>query len=131
MTTNSEPDNGTSRDDLVERIELMEAMIAEGRQPTMRSGWIFILWGAVDLAGMGWQKLPHHTQWVWPICIALGLALQVAIAALRKRERRSGRGMECRSVMAVWGMMGIAMLIYVGTALFTHFAWQYSYLAAI
>ena len=77
-------DNGATREDLVARLNLMEAMIAEGRQTTMRNGWIFVLWGFVDLAGMGWQRLPHHTQWVWPVCIGAGIALQFAIFGLRR-----------------------------------------------
>ncbi|MGA1981090.1 MAG: hypothetical protein ABSG84_01345 [Acidobacteriaceae bacterium] len=129
--TNPEPDNGKTRDELLQRIELMECMIAEGRQTTMRNGWIFVLWGLVDLAGVGWQQLPHHTEWVWPVCIVVGLALQFTIFALRKRAPRAARGTQCRSVQAVWGMMGLAMLVYVGTVLFTHFGWQYSYLSAL
>jgi hypothetical protein len=30
--TNLEPDNGTTRDDLLQRVALMETMIAEGRR---------------------------------------------------------------------------------------------------
>ena len=33
--------------------------------------------------------------------------------------------------MSVWGMMGLAMGIYIAAAMFTHFDWQYSYMAAI
>ena len=129
--TNPEPENGKSRDELLQRIELMECMIAEGRQTTMRNGWIFVLWGLVDLAGMGWQRLPHATQWVWPICLAAGCTIQFAIYALRKRVPRAARGLQCRSVGAVWAMMGLTMAIYCMTALFTHFAWQYAYLSAL
>ena len=32
--TVSEPDSGTTRDDLIQRLALMEQMIAEGRQYT-------------------------------------------------------------------------------------------------
>lgn len=131
MTTNSEPDNGASRDDLLERIELMEAMIAEGRQATMRCGWIFILWGLVDLAGMGWQMVPDHSRWVWPVCLATGLVLQVAGLALRKRDSPRCKGMQSRNVEAVWLMMLLALIVYVGAAQATHFAWQYAYMAAI
>jgi hypothetical protein len=130
--TNPDPENGATRDDLIKRLELMEAMIAEGRQTTMRHGWIFVLWGLVDLAGMGWQQLPRHTDWVWPVCLAVGFTLQAIGIALQKRGKSSlGKGMQCRSVEAVWSMMGVAMVLYVGAALVTHFAWQYSYLAAL
>lgn len=129
--TNPEADNGKSRDELVQRLELMETMIAEGRQTTMRCGWIFVLWGLVDLAGMGLQKEQPHSRWVWPVCLGTGVVLQVVGLVLRKRDRPRCKGMQSRSVEAVWSMMGLAMAIYVFTALFTYFTWQYSYLAAL
>jgi hypothetical protein len=129
--TNPEPDNGKNRDELVQRLELMEAMIVEGRQTTMRCGWIFVLWGLVDLAGMGWQSLAHHSQWVWPVCLGTGVVLQVIGLALWKRDRTRCQGARSRSVWAVWSMMSIAMIVYVGAAMATHFAWQYAYLAAL
>jgi hypothetical protein len=132
---NPEPDSnaedGTTRDDLVQRLELMEQMIAEGRQTTMRCGWIFVLWGLVDLAGMGWQQRPHHTQWAWPICLGVGVLATVAGLALRRRPPSRPRATQCRDVQAVWSMMGLAMIIYVFTAQFTHFAWQYGYISAL
>jgi hypothetical protein len=132
MTTNSDPEGGTSRDDLVQRIELMASMIAEGRQTTMRCGWIFVLWGLVNLAGMGWQMGPHHSRWVWPVCLGTGLVIQILGLAVRKRAGpRPCQGMQSRSVGAVWAMMGLALIVYVGAVLATHFAWQYSYVSAL
>ena len=132
MTTNSDPEGGTSRDDLLQRIELMESMIAEGRQTTMRCGWIFVLWGLVNLVGETWQLRPQHSAWVWPICLGTGLVLQVVGLSLRKRERpRRCQGLQSRAVGAVWAMMGAAMIVYVGAVLYTHFGWQYSYLSAL
>jgi hypothetical protein len=109
----------------------MESMIAEGRQATMCNGWIFVLWGVVDLVGMGWQQIQPHSRWVWPVCILSGLVIQLIGIALQKRSRNPGKGMQCRSLQAVWSMMGVAMVLYVGAALLTHFAWQYSYIAAL
>ena len=130
--TNPDPESGTSRDDLLQRLELMESMIAEGRQTTMRCGWIFVMWGLVNLAGMGWQMVPpQHSRWVWPVCLGVGLVIQVIGLALRKRERPRCKGTQSRSVEAVWAMMGIAMIVYVGAVLATHFDWQYSYLSAL
>jgi hypothetical protein len=129
--TQPDPEDGTSRDDLLQRIELMEAMIAEGRMTTMRCGWIFALWGLVNLIGMVWQMRPVHSDWVWPICLGTGLVLTVIGLALRKPRGPRCKGMQSRSVVAVWAMMGAAMIVYVGAALATHFTWQYSYLSAL
>jgi hypothetical protein len=132
MTRNSEPDNGTSRDDLLERIELMEAMIAEGRQATARFGWIFVLWGLVDLAGMAleWEH-PGHS-WNWPIVIATGMVLQFAGLGLRKRTgRKCGANTQARALSAIWGMMGLTIVLYCFTAIFTHQAGWPGYVSAI
>jgi len=132
MTTNSDPEGGTSRGDLLQRIELMESMIAEGRMTTMRCGWIFVLWGLVNLVGEAWQMRPQHTDLVWPICLGTGLVLQIIGLALRNRERpRRCKGMQSRAVEAVWAMMGAALIVYVGAVLATHFGWQFSYLSAL
>ena len=53
IMANFEAEDGTTRDDLVQRVALMEEMIAEGRQTTVRFGWIFLLWG-VDRSGWRW-----------------------------------------------------------------------------
>jgi uncharacterized MnhB-related membrane protein len=130
--TNPDPESSASRDDLLQRLELMESMIAEGRQTTMRCGWIFVLWGLVNLVGMSWQMRPHHSRWVWPVCLGTGVVIQLIGLAVRKRERpRRCQGMQSRSVESVWAMMGIAMIVYVGAAMLTHFDWQYSYLSAL
>jgi hypothetical protein len=129
--TNPEPDNGATRDDLVQRLELMESMIAEGRQSTCRYGWVFFLWGLINLTG---RELDHHqpgSEWVWPTCLATGAVITIAGMAMQKRHDSGSRSMRSRSVGAVWAMMGITMALYVGSALATHFTWQYSYAAAI
>ena len=131
MNTPNSNDKVT-HDELVQRIELMETMIAEGRSATIRFGWVFVLWGLVDIAGMGWEMLGSHSGWVWPVTIGCGLLLQFAVMSLRR-----GKGQTCsntlksRSISAVWGMMGIAMLLYCFTAIFRGQAWQSSYIAAI
>jgi hypothetical protein len=133
--TNPEPDNGTTRDDLLQRVALMETMIAEGRRSTTRHGWIFVLWGLIYLAPMGWQLAVPHSEWVstwaWPVCIALGAALTVVGKAMQSREHGRRRSIQCRSVEAVWIMMGVTITLYFVTAMVRHFTWQLSYAAAI
>jgi hypothetical protein len=127
----SEPENGITRDDLVQRVALMETMIAEGRQSTARFGWLFVLWGIVDLAGLTWQRRTQ-SNWVWPITIASGFLLQFIIFKLRHgREVGRSTNLKARSVSAVWSMMGLAATLYSFTAIFSHDTWQVSYFAAI
>ena len=128
-----EREDGVTRDELVQRVALMEAMIAEGRQYTGRNAWIFVLWGLVDLTAWAWQNYSPHFggPWAWPICLAAGVVLTFAGKMMQKSDKGYSRSGECSRVMAVWGMMGLAMGIYVASAMLTHFSWQYSYIAGL
>jgi hypothetical protein len=128
--TPQDPDNGATRDDLVQRVALMETMIAEGRQSTARFGWIFVLWGVVELAGIAWEVTQPQSNWVWPITIAGGFVLQyVGFALRRKRGAAFSTNLKARSVGAVWSMMGLASTLYSFAAIFHHDAWQISFFA--
>jgi hypothetical protein len=133
--TPPDPENGTTRDDLVRRIELMEAMIAEGRRSTMRCGWIFVLWGLVDLAAWSWQHFLPKSHfaggWAWPVCLIAGAILTCIGLALQKRRRGRGLSMKCLNVEGVWFMMGVALAIFITGAMVRHLTWQYSYIAAL
>jgi hypothetical protein len=131
---NPNPESTPSRDDLLQRLELMEAMIAEGRGFTTHNAWIFVLWGLVDLVAWSWQNLVH-TQfagaWAWPICLIAGAVLTFAGKALQTKPKGVPNSVACGRVMSVWAMMGLSMAIYVASAMITHFTWQYSYIAAL
>lgn len=131
MSTNPEP--APSRDDLVARLDLMEAMIAEGRQATSRCGWIFVLWGLVMLLAVAteWAR-PGHI-WTWPVVSSLGWILQCAIYFwLRRRGKFSCRpNAKGRAMAAIWSMMGVTLGLYCFTGVFTHHAGSVAYLAAI
>lgn len=133
--TNVEGDGGAMKDDLVQRIALMETMIAEGRRSTMRYAWVFILWGLVDLAAMAWQFFEPHSDWVgrwsWPICLLAGIVLTLVGLATRRRQCGAVVSMECRSVEAVWGMMGISLAVFVAAGMAQRLTWQLSYGAAL
>ena len=127
-----EDEKEISRQELLQRVALMEAMIAEGRRSTCRHGWIFVLWGLVNLAGMvlEWNH-PRH-MWNWPVVIGVGLIIQFAVFWLR---RRGGPGrtsnLRSRAIGAVWGMMGLVLILYCFTAIFAHKAFGSAYFAAI
>lgn len=128
--TNSEPEDGTTRDDLIHRLALMETMIAEGRRTTTRCGWIFVLWGLVDIAGMGWQwRWPSY--WIWPTTLLVGFLIQFAIGLWGKPNAVSVSNTQSRIIGAIWSMMGLATTIYVFTAIYRHLAWQFSFVAGV
>ena len=128
---NLEPEGGTSREELLERMALMESMIREGRSTTGQYGWIFVLWGLVDLAGIGLEVV-LHSRWTWPVVLATGFALQAVGITLQRRRRSSvSKTRRGRSVEAVWSMMGVALTLYVAGAMVQHVTWQISYIAGI
>ena len=110
----------------------METMIAEGRRSTARWGWIFVLWGLVDIAGMVGQVAAPRAFWVWPVAISSGFVLQfVGWAVIQRRGGWGGRTIKSRSMMAVWSMMGVALTLYCFTGAFRGAAGQVSFVAAI
>jgi hypothetical protein len=112
--------NAPRREDLVQRIELMETMIAEGRSTTMRYGWIFLMWGLLYFAAIGWELYLPAPNLSWPVCMVLGVLI---IWAWRWRAVRSGLAHESpssRSVGAVWGAVGCAFFLYMGAAALSH-----------
>jgi hypothetical protein len=129
--TNSEIDNGSTRDDLVQRVALMETMIAEGRSTTTRFGWVFVMWGLVYFAAVGWVLFLPLAIWAWPVCVSAAIATSIIVGARRKRTHGGSENVRSRSIEAVWRMMGSAICLYVVGAIFSHHAGDPAYVAAI
>jgi len=126
------PESAPSRDDLVARLDLMEAMIAEGRQATARCGWIFVLWGIVDLVGVALQRIYPQRWWNWPLIISVGWLIQFTVFFRQRRRapRVCSPNIKGRAMAAIWGMMGVTLALYCFTAMFTHHGGT-TYFAAI
>jgi hypothetical protein len=134
MTT-TESESGATREDLLQRIEMMETMIAAGRRSTTRKAWIFVLWGLVNVVAVSWRHIQPHSFWVgnwdWPICLSAGVVLTFAGRALQKTDHGLRKSIQGRNVEAVWGMMGVALAIFIASAMVRHLTWEYSYLAGL
>lgn len=129
MTT-FDGNEGTTREDLVQRVALMEAMVAEGRGTTLRHGWIFVMWGLVYFAAMGWVVYLPLPNLAWPVCIAVGIAVVIAV---KTRQKRAGgvESLRSRGIEAVWTVMGIAVTMFVIAAIVAHQSNGTVYVAAI
>src|ERR1035438_5676906 len=103
--TDFENEDGVTRDELVQRVELMASMIAEGRRFTTRCGWIFALWGLVGLAATGLLFFVPDSnwvgQWAWPVCLVAGVVLTFGGPARGSREQRGGLSRRARDGAAV------------------------------
>jgi hypothetical protein len=129
--TNIEREDGTTRDDLVQRVALMEEMIAEGRQSTARFGWIFVMWGLTYFAAMAWCIYLPFKDWAWPVCICATIAINSVVMARRKRASGSGANQRSRSIEAIWQVFGVAISLYVIGAIASGLVNTPAYYAAI
>lgn len=94
--------------DLTERLNLIESMIAEGRRTTESWGWTFVLWGAAYYVAIAWSMLGKSIV-AWPVTM---VAASVLTGILASRNR--SRGPETtigRSMMAIWLAMGVSTFI--------------------
>jgi hypothetical protein len=128
--TSPRQDNGTTRDDLVQRLELMETMIAEGRKSTARFGWIFVMWGIIYFVAMGWVVLLPFKQWAWPVCVSIGILVGI-VRVRHNRVDGVGKNQRSRSIEAVWQAMCIAIILYVIAAGVSGHGNQSAYYAAV
>jgi hypothetical protein len=128
---NFEQEDGTTRDELVQRVALMEAMIAEGRQSTARYGWMFVLWGLTYFAAIGWTLTLPYTDWAWPACIA---ACSVVFGLVRSRQSRAGgksENLRTHSLDAVWQVIGGGIILYLIAVIVSGHGKEPGYLAAV
>ena len=125
----SDQGEGATRDDLLQRVALMETMIAEGRRTTTRYGWMFLMWGLLYFVGMGWTMLLPMPNLAWPVCISVGIAV-VVVKSWQKRAGAS-ENLRSRSVEAVWEGMGIAAVLFTVGGVLSGHGGQPIFIAAI
>jgi len=128
--TDMEREDGITRDELVQRVALMEAMIAEGRQSTARWGWVFVMWGIIYFAAMAWVIFLPFQEWAWPVCVAVGIVVSV-VKGRRQRASGASESQRSRSIGAVWQVFSFAITLYIIGAIASHQANQPAYFATI
>jgi hypothetical protein len=94
--------------DLVERVRLIESMMAEGRRKTENWGWSFVLWGVAYYAAMAWATL-GKSNLAWPVTM-VAAALITAIGASRMAKGQPETTLS-RAVGGVWRAMGISISV--------------------
>jgi hypothetical protein len=101
-------DNETTTQELKERLDLIESMIAEGRRKCESWGWTFVLWGVAYYIAIAWSAY-GKSPLAWPVTmIAAGIV--TAIFASRGKRSRPGTTVG-RALSAVWGAMGVALFL--------------------
>ncbi len=106
-----EPDQS----EILDRLRLIEGMIAEGRRATQRWGWMFVLWGIGPLAAMLWEHASPDTVLAWPAVTSACILVNGAVIRARRRHGEA-RTATMSSVGAVWASAGVAVLVLALTA---------------
>lgn len=110
----------TNRQELADRLSLIENMLAEGRRKTESWGWTFVLWGvayvaAIIASNVGYP-LAQWTTWghrslAWPVCVVAALIVMwVVIAAGARKEKQPDTTMG-RAIFSLWAALGISMFL--------------------
>lgn len=98
----------TSAQDLKDRLNTIESMIAEGRRTTKSWGWRFVLWGVAFYVALAWSAL-GHSPWAWPVTMIAAAMVSVILGSTA-----AGRGVETsmgRAIGSVWLATGVSMFI--------------------
>ncbi len=111
-------DTGSTRDELLQRVALMETMIAEGRCTTQRYGWVFVAWGLCYIIASLWAGMGPHGVWAWPACLTVTI---VGVnLGLRRQRRAAAVSSMSRTLGAVWMAFGIGIMLFVGAVAASH-----------
>jgi peptidoglycan/LPS O-acetylase OafA/YrhL len=102
MTANIE------QDELKNRLELIEQMMAEGRRSTEKWGWSFVLWGVAYYVAAAWATL-GHSDYAWPVTmIATGAISGIFFSRTKHGQPPTTLG---RALGAIWSGMGISLFV--------------------
>jgi hypothetical protein len=104
--------------DLKERLDLIESMIAAGRRSTESWGWTFVLWGLAYYVAIAWATWGGSSSvWgasqsralAWPVTMIAACILTIVIGA-RKSKGQPDTTIG-RAVPSIWICIGVSMLL--------------------
>jgi len=99
----------TTKQELKDRLSLIENMIAEGRRNTENWGWAFVLWGVAYYLAIAWSAW-GHSAWAWPVTVSIAVIITVAVAFLKAGNRRPATTLG-RAIGSIWIALGISMFL--------------------
>jgi len=102
--------------ELKDRLDLIETMIAEGRRKTESWGWVFVLWGVAYYVAIVWSAWGRHDSLAWNVTMMAAMLLTWGTVALRinRNQRTAQPGTTLgRAITAVWVAVGVSMLILI------------------
>lgn len=96
--------------EILDRLRLIEHMMAEGRRGAERWGWMFVLWGIGPLLAMWWESSLPRPALAWPVMTLACVIFNGAVIRAR-RHRGQARTAAMNSIGAVWASAGFAVLV--------------------
>jgi hypothetical protein len=96
------------RQELHDRLNLIESMIAEGRRKTESWGWTFVLWGVAYYVAIFWAAL-GHSNWAWPVTMILAWVATVVLLSIKRRNRPATKIRN--AIGSIWTAVGISMFL--------------------
>jgi hypothetical protein len=100
--------------ELRDRLNLIETMIAEGRRTTESWGWMFVLWGVAYYIAIAWSAWGNHASQAWNITMTGAMIVTFGTVAWRmsRRKQRSQPATHLgRAVIAVWIAVGLSFMV--------------------
>ena len=119
----------TTKQELTERLSIIETMIAEGRRNTQSWGWAFVLWGVVYYLAIAWSAW-GHTVWAWPTTILIAIIVTLAVASAQARNHPATT--LGRAIGSIWIALAISMsLLFLALGLSGRLTDQHLFVAVI
>ena len=100
-----------------DRLDLIENMLAAGRRKTENWGWTFVLWGVAYYVAIAWTFWGRASL-AWPVTmIAAAIITGAVTSRVRTREPETTIG---RAIGSIWMAMGISMFVLFMAMGFSH-----------
>ena len=115
--------------ELLSRIDLIEAMVQEGRRKFEYWGWSQVLWGSAYLIAIGWMHWSQSPNLAWPVTMIAAAVIMIVVSSRKKRVLPATAA--SRSVRAIWIAVGTALFLFCfSVGISGHFE-SHTFLAAV
>lgn len=115
--------------ELLTRLDLMEAVVREGRRINEYWGWAHLLWGAAYLIAIGWFTWGPYPGFAWPVTMVAAAVITIAVSISKKRAHpQTTVG---RSLGAIWAAVGTAIFLYCFSAAISGHNEPHAFLATV
>ena len=118
-----------SQSELMSRIDLIEAMVQEGRRRIEYWGWTQVLWGSAYLIAIGWSHWSGKPAIAWPVTMIAATVIMVIVISTKKRSQAETT--TSRAIWAIWTAVGTALFLYCFSLAFSGHSEIHAYIAAI